>query len=162
MWKIIQILYNDWLDCEDGDEKYEELRHFHDEDLWSKNERGIDFKVGNINIHLLWICQKCNYSSKSIEYFLKKDPKLSDYYVKIDIIGKGGFGKVIKAREKNNNEYRTIKIIINNQEINELENEVNIMKKMTNDNSIKIYEQFISDEEYSIIMELCDCDLKKI
>ena len=36
------------------------------------------------------------------------------------------------------------------------------MKKMTNENSIKIYEQFISDEEYSIIMELCDCDLKKI
>ena len=36
------------------------------------------------------------------------------------------------------------------------------MKKMTNENSIKIYEQFISDEEYSIVMELCDWDLKKI
>ena len=34
------------------------------------------------------------------------------------------------------------------------------MKKLENDNSIKIFEQYNSNDEYAIVMELCDCNLK--
>ena len=38
---------------------------------------------------------------------------------------------------------------------------MNLTKKVENDNSIKIFELYNSNEEYAIVMELCDCNLKK-
>ena len=35
------------------------------------------------------------------------------------------------------------------------------MKKLENENSIKIFEQYNSDEDYAKVMELCDCNLAK-
>ncbi len=77
-------------------------------------------------------------------------------------IGRGGFGCVFEVKDRKTNEYRAAKIINKNEFKNkEFINEVSIMKKCTNNNSVKIYELFDSEKEYAIIMELCDCNLKK-
>ena len=88
--------------------------------------------------------------------------KWSDYYEWKELIGNGGFGCVIKVKNKKTNEFRAIKIIKN--ELKEsLTNEVNIMEKCckNNQNSIKIYEKYNSDNEFAIVMELYDCNLKQ-
>ena len=77
-------------------------------------------------------------------------------------IGCGGSGCVNEVKDRKTNEYRAAKIINKNEFKNkEFINEVSIMKKCTNNNSVKIYELFDSEKEYAIIMELCDCNLKK-
>ena len=95
--------------------------------------------------------------------FSKNNLNWSDCYEMINVIASGAFGKVIKARNKKTNEYRAIKIITksSNFKIENFENEVNIMKKMNSINSIRIYEQFNTDKEYVIVMELCDSNLRK-
>ena len=92
----------------------------------------------------------------------KINGKWSDYYEMIELIGNGGFGCVFKAKNKKSNEYRAIKII-KNEFKESIINEVNIMEKCckNNRNSIKIYEKFSSNNEYAIVMELCDCNLKQ-
>ena len=88
--------------------------------------------------------------------------KWCEYYDWIEIIGNGGFGCVFKAKNKKTNEYRAIKII--KDELKEsFINEVNIMEKCcyNNNNSIKIYEKYNSNNEFAIVMELCDCNLKQ-
>ena len=99
----------------------------------------------------------------NINDFSKKNLNWSDFYEEINVISSGTFGKVIRARNKKTKEYRAIKLIAksNNFEIKNFENEVNIMKKMNSINSIVIYEQFNTDKEYVIVMELCDCNLRK-
>ena len=70
---------------------------------------------------------------------------------------------MIRARKKNTNEYRAIKLISkdDNFSIEIIQNEVNLMKKLENNNSIKIFEQYNSNEDFAIVMELCDCNLAK-
>ena len=104
-----------------------------------------------------------NWKGGIIKDSTKKEKNWSDFYEELGEIARGGFGKVIKARNKKTNELRAIKLISksNNFEIKNFENEVNIMKKMNNKNSIGIYEQFNTDKDYAIVMELCDCNLRK-
>ena len=105
-----------------------------------------------------------------------------DYYEIIEVIGSGGYGTVCKGREKKTNELRAIKIInlntirenlidqIDEKDdieeklktyINGFINEFEIMKKCcsNNNNSVKCYEYFYNDENFIIIMELCDKNL---
>ena len=94
-----------------------------------------------------------------------------NYYEIIERIGKGGFGKVYKVKEKSTNEFKAIKII-DNDEQNEkginliINNELKNMRLCSNDNkniySVKLYEYFINEKEFVIVMELCDDNLLKI
>ena len=109
------------------------------------------------------------------------------YYIKEKQIGKGKYYTVWKCKSITGNEYRAIKIIdfktirsafskeylrhpteedmkvyINyliteteNMESIGGENEINI-------NTVKFYEYFITKNEFCIVMELCDTDLKKL
>ena len=52
-----------------------------------------------------------------------------------------------------------IKLIYKKEGI-DIEKEVKIMEKLSNNNSVKIIEKFDSYKEYAIVMELCDCNLK--
>ena len=128
------------------------------------------------------------HSIKKFQNILEKDEKslsidkafkisklnYKDKYVIIDLIGKGKISEVYKAKLKNKNEYRAIKIIrkeiiknklnINGNEIsNELINQINSFKKMNNQdsnyNSIKFYEYFDNDNEFAIVTELCEDNL---
>ena len=102
-------------------------------------------------------------------------------------IGEGGFGKVYKVKEKEKNEERAIKVMdkekIRNDYfsnnlckmtdedmkiyIDSYENEIKYMKIMEgknkeNINTVKYYEYFHTENEFAIVMELCDNNLTKL
>ena len=113
----------------------------------------------------------------------------NNYYIKNDKIGKGGFGEIWKAELKSNDEKKEIRALKfinlkdirqsmeNNIEIDdpdeamktniknikkEIENMILCSDKNKNENSVKYYEYFESEDEFVIVMELCDNNLSKI
>ena len=103
----------------------------------------------------------------------------NEKYEIIENIGKGGCGKVYKAKVKGKDEYRAIKIINKNtikaglrnehnkQDVDEeyapydddFKKEIYYLKKCqqnNNNNSVKVYEYYDTEEEFIIVMELCD------
>ena len=66
-------------------------------------------------------------------------------YKKMEIIGVGRFGSVYRGKNKETNEYVAIKVIkkikINNERIKK---EIEIMKKIKSENSVKLIEIFES------------------
>ena len=109
-----------------------------------------------------------------------------DYYEIITKIGKGSYGTVFKAKEKETNQIRDIKVIDINHYIDDIKNTYNeatiteemkikldkfvnnikmeIKNKCENDNinSVKIYEYFENEKEIAIVMELCDSNIREI
>ena len=103
-----------------------------------------------------------------------------DYYDKLNEIGNGPFSSAYKAKVKGKEEYVAIKVIdkeriklglrkeyskqdIQNEyyKVADFENEVKYMKICgeNNENSVRYYKHFNSDNEFVIIMELCDGNL---
>ena len=74
----------------------------------------------------------------------------------MEIIGTGGFGDVYRGKNIETNEYVAIKEIkkirINNERIKK---EIEIMKKIKSENSVKLIEIFESEESFYLILELC-------
>ena len=100
-----------------------------------------------------------------------------DYYEILDVIGNGPFSTVYKAKYKDKEEFIAIKVTdkeriksalrneYSKQDIHKeyykianFENEVKYMKICgeNNENSVKYYQHFETDNEFVIIMELCD------
>ena len=115
---------------------------------------------------------------------MRENEDVRNYYDIITKIGEDGFGAVYKAKIKNMEEYRAIKIIEKNKIINsfmienlrkpnekelteykdgflkEIENMKLIEgKNKENQNTVKFYEYFNNEKEFCIVMELCDGDL---
>ena len=113
-----------------------------------------------------------------------KNNQLKDYnqnYELLNEIGKGCFGKVYKAKVKGKDEFRAIKIIDKNkikaqlrkeyekQNIEEeyafyykdFRNEIYYMKicQNNNNNSVRFYEYYDNEDEFIIVIELCDENL---
>ena len=113
---------------------------------------------------------------------IKKNYK--EYYEIIEVIGIGGYGCVYKGRDKNTKEMRAIKVISIEKitenltfkyEIEEIEDqlkkciegfieEYKIMEicSKNNENSVKCYEYFKDEDNFVIIMELCDQNLAQL
>ena len=107
-----------------------------------------------------------------------------EFYETIKVIGTGGYGLVYKGRDKETKELRAIKVIdiekieenlssqYEREEIQEklklciegFKEEFEIMKicSNNNENSVKCYEYFINDNNFVIIMELCDNNLLQL
>ena len=100
-------------------------------------------------------------------------------YIKLDMIGHGEYTEVYKAKNKKTGEIIALKIVklskykldlINSYEDvdtkleqfkQNLIREINIMKKCAehNENSVKYYESFETEDEFAIVSELCDENL---
>ena len=113
---------------------------------------------------------------------VKEDYK--KFYEIIKVIGQGGYGIVYKGREKVTKELRAIKVISIEKikenlsfqyEEEELQKQLNlcrirflkefeIMKICSNknNNSVKCYEYFYNQDNFAIIMELCDQNLEDL
>ena len=114
----------------------------------------------------------------------RSNKNYNDYYEIIGGIDSGGYGTVYKGKrkEKKNNELRAIKVMnlnkIREDIINEIDENDDIEKKLksyingfikefeimkkccnNNNNSVKCYEYFYNDDNFAIIMELCDKNL---
>jgi serine/threonine protein kinase len=107
-------------------------------------------------------------------FFCLEQKRIKEDYTKHyeieDRIGKGCFGKVYKAIDKESKELRAIKIIELDENENEIANEfIDVLKNMkicsNNKNnlySVKLYEYFKNKSDLVIVMELCDNNLYKV
>ena len=93
-------------------------------------------------------------------------PLLNKRYKLEKKIGEGSYGVVYKASDtKNNNSLVAIKQIskmrINSNAylIEALQKELYIMRLLSDRNSVKLIEDFETNEHYNLVMELCDSDL---
>ena len=94
------------------------------------------------------------------------DYLLNNRYLLDKKIGEGSYGVVYKARDtKDNNNFVAIKqvskmrINSSNYLIEALKKELSIMRLLSDENSVKLIEDFETDEHYNFVMELCDSDL---
>ena len=107
-----------------------------------------------------------------------------EYYDIIEVIGIGGYGCVYKGIEKSTKELRAIKVkslekikenLLSQYEVKELKKQLNLciegfieefnnMKicSNNNNNSVKCYEYFNNENNFVIIMELCDQNLLQL
>ena len=118
-------------------------------------------------------------------FFIRRD--FRKYYDIVKYIGKGGFGKIYSLAHKKNNQKRAIKII-DKQQIREdfarenfieptdedlrpyfeaFNREIENMviaegNNRENKNTVKFYEYFDNQDEFGIVMELCDDNLFNI
>ena len=92
---------------------------------------------------------------------------LNKYKIENRPIGKGAFGLIFRGINKQNNEKVAIKVLyylenLNINEFNEIVyNEINMMKILKNEYSIKLYEYIKDKNDYYLILEYCDTDLEK-
>ncbi len=85
-------------------------------------------------------------------------------YSNFEKIGKGTFGNIYKAQNKETKYYVAIKEIDKewyNDPMNSLLKESEIMNKIKTENSVSIKETIDSKDYFYIIMELCYCNLEE-
>ena len=82
-------------------------------------------------------------------------------YKKIEIIGYGTYGNIYKCKDKKTKNYVAIKEILKKKSNGKYLSEIEIMKKIKNENSILFKEKFETEEYIYIVMELCLCNLEE-
>ena len=87
------------------------------------------------------------------------------HYVKDSFLGGGNFGKVFRVHDINDKTKIYALKQIEIQEKEYLENAIKLEKailvKVENENSVKLFEAFDTDEYHYLVFELCDSDLEK-
>ena len=84
-------------------------------------------------------------------------------YMNFERIGYGSFSNVYRAEDKRNGYYVAIKEIDKkrfNKSKEIIENEIEIMKKIKNENSVELKEIIETSEYYYIIMDYCEYNLE--
>ena len=80
--------------------------------------------------------------------------------------GEGSYGKVYQVLRIQSNEFVAIKQIdmakINNEYLlDALVNEMNIMKEVASDHTVRLFDSYVGKNYSYMILELCDSDLRK-
>jgi serine/threonine protein kinase len=83
---------------------------------------------------------------------------IEDYYELGKEIGRGGFSIVVEATKKGTNEKFAVKCIkktmVEGDDIKLLRREIQIMKRVSHPNILKLYEVFEDEDEFFLVMEL--------
>ncbi len=93
---------------------------------------------------------------------MRKVNNIWDEYEKYEIIGRGGFAKVYRAKNKETNKYVAIKEIDKTVfKDKKILNEIEIMKQLNSDNSLLLIDGIETKESYYLILELCYMSLEE-
>ena len=84
-----------------------------------------------------------------------------DKYKKIEVIGYGTNGNIYKCKDIKTKNYVAIKEILKKNSNDKYLKEIEIMKKINNENSVLLKETFETKEYFYIVMELCICNLEE-
>ena len=84
-----------------------------------------------------------------------------DKYKKIGIIGYGTNGNIYKCKDIKTKNYVAIKEILKKNSNDKYLKEIEIMKKIKNENLVLLKETFETKEYFYIVMELCICNLEE-
>lgn len=101
---------------------------------------------------------------KPSNFITEKNCLPDEFYDRLEAIGEGSYGLVIKVKPKLTEEIRAMKIISKSNIIfgvqeSEILSEIKILKSLDHPNIIKIYEFFKDQNFYYIINEFCQEDL---
>lgn len=100
--------------------------------------------------------------------FMKKSIRFKDWFERIDnghngLIGRGGFSEVYKVRYKEDNRIYALKILNCNigdigvcKQIQDFENEVAFLRRLTHDSIVRYIDDFVIDDKPAILMELVE------
>jgi NIMA (never in mitosis gene a)-related kinase len=84
-----------------------------------------------------------------------------EQYIVIKEIGRGSFGRAIKAVSRSTNTYVVIKQIETNcmtpRQLQEAMNEVNVLKSLTHPNIVRHFDNFIHHGKICLVMEFAPC-----
>ena len=83
-------------------------------------------------------------------------PMRINHYVLTEAIGEGGFGGVYKATSSRYDTEFAIKV----QKEKTLDNELQLLLKLSHPNIVKIYDTFVHDNAQFVVMELCEGTLE--
>ena len=110
----------------------------------------------NILKHLFLVQMKVPVSQELLVLQQKGNP--SDKYIRGKRIGSGSFGTVYEAKNLIFNTKVAMKVIVKKQNMNKLliENEIDILKKLSHPNIVRIYEFYESLNHFYLINEYCD------
>ena len=125
--------------------------------------------------------KRINWNQYLNHPFFKKEKNVRSYYDLLNKIGESEFATIYKAKKKETNEFRAIKIFDKNKIRNVIKrkkfrepteedmrpyiegfnNEINNMrivegKDRKNYYTVKLFEYFHTNDEFAIVMELCD------
>ena len=94
---------------------------------------------------------------------MKKMENIWEKYMKIEIIGRGAYADVYRAKNINTGEYVAIKEIqkIKIKDKKTILNEIEIMKKLKSENSLLLIDEIETKESYYLILELCYISLEE-
>ena len=84
---------------------------------------------------------------------ITKEPFLK-YYIVLNELGAGSYGKVKKVKHKKLNEIRAMKIV--NKKAPSSSNEIEALRKISHPNIVNIFEIFEDNLSYYIMSEFCD------
>ena len=101
-----------------------------------------------------------NYNANKIKFLLKNNDIINERYKIVHSIDKGFYGSIYKAIDLKKNNYVAIKQLKNINENIAFYNEISIMIQLKSLYSVKLLDKFIYENNYYIVMELYDTNLK--
>jgi len=106
-----------------------------------------------------------NHMLDTEEGFNEAERQFRSQYDMMEVLGEGTYGKVRKARCRQSGEFRALKQMkLSNREEgvpSTAIREIAILKELSHDNIVRLFDVFCKPGELCLIFELCDNDLKK-